>query len=344
MTFRLPAEWEPQSGLMLTWPHDKTDWAKFLDEVEPVYIEITRHVSQSQAVLIVCRDNEHRNHIAGLLEKTSINHDNCHYYLAASNDSWARDHGPVTILDDGEPELLDFTFNGWGNKYPANLDNRITSELYKAHAFNSPISLKKIEFVLEGGSIETDGEGTLLTTASCLLSPQRNPGLSRNEIEKKLQEYLHIQRIIWLNHGHLRGDDTDGHIDTLARFVDAGTIFHVVSNDPLDPNYESLSLMEKELKSFKQINGMPYHLVPLPAIVLKNSDGQYLPASYANFLITNETVLVPAYDIGMDAEVMNIFSKFFINHKIVAINCKTLVQQFGNLHCIAMHLPQGVVP
>ena len=342
MTFRLPAEWEPQSGLMLTWPHDKTDWANLLDEVEPVFTEITRHVSQSQAVLIVCRDNEHKKHISGLLEKTNSSHYNCHYFLAASNDSWARDHGPITILNDGEPELLDFTFNGWGNKYPANLDNLITSELYREHAFNE-IPLKKLGFVMEGGSIETDGKGTLLTTSSCLLSPQRNPGLSRSEIEKKLQEYLHVQRIFWLNHGHLRGDDTDGHIDTLARFIDAETILYIASNDPLDPNYESLSLMEKELKSLKKINGMPYNLVPLPAIAIKNSDGQYLPASYANFLITNDTVLVPVYDIGMDAAVMDIFKKCFVNRKIVAINCRTLVQQYGNLHCIAMHLPQGVV-
>ena len=343
MTFRLPAEWERQSGLMLTWPHDKTDWASILDEVEPVFVEITRHVSPFQAVLIVCRDNSHRRHISGLLEKNNVNHNNCRFYLAASNDSWARDHGPVTVYHDGEPVLLDFIFNGWGNKYPANLDNRITTGLYNAHAF-SDIALKKIEFVLEGGSIETDGAGSLLTTTSCLLSTQRNPGLSREEIEKKLKDYLHVQRIIWLNHGHLRGDDTDGHIDTLARFVDTETIMYVASDDPVDPNYESLSLMKKELLSLNQVNGKPYHLIPLPAIVLKSSDGRYLPASYANFLITNQAVLVPLYGVETDAGMMEIFKKCFADRKIAGINCRTLIQQYGSLHCITMHLPQGVIP
>ena len=342
MTFRLPAEWEHQSGIMLTWPHDKTDWAEILGEVEPVFIEITRHISEFQLVLIVCRDNEHKNHIAQSLEEIKVNHNNCRFYLAASNDSWARDHGPVTVLEEERPELLDFTFNGWGNKYSANLDNQITTELYKARAFND-ILLKKIEFVLEGGSIETDGAGTLLTTSSCMLSPQRNLGLSREKIEKKLREYLHVQRIIWLNHGHLRGDDTDGHIDNLARFVDAETILYIASDDPSNPDYESLSMMEKELRSIKQINGEPYRLIQLPAIVIKDSDGQYLPASYANFLITNEAVLVPIYGIGTDTEVLDIFNKCFVNRKIIGINCRTLIRQYGSLHCITMHLPQGVI-
>ena len=342
MTARLPAEWEPQSGIMLTWPHDKTDWANILDDVEPAFIEITRHVSKFQAVLIVCRDNEHKSYISGLLEKANTNHNNCHLYMAASNDSWARDHGPITIFKDGKPELLDFTFNGWGNKYSANYDNLITAELYNAHAFTN-VTLKKTGFVMEGGSIETDGAGTLLTTSSCMLSPQRNPGYSRNKIEKKLKEFLHVQRVIWLNHGHLRGDDTDGHIDTLARFIDTETILYIASNDPSDPNYESLSLMEEELRSIKQINGKSYRLIQLPAIVIRDSNGQYLPASYANFLITNEAVLVPVYGTGTDTEVLEIFNQCFVDRKIIGINCRTLIRQYGSLHCITMHLPQGVI-
>jgi agmatine deiminase len=342
VTFRLPAEWEPQAGLMLTWPHDKTDWTTILDTVEPVFVEIARHVSQFQAVMIVCRDNEHRKHVTGLLEKTGSGCNNCYFYLAASNDSWARDHGPVTVLNNGAPELLDFTFNGWGNKYSADLDNQITSVLYNTHAFND-IPLKKIEFVLEGGSIETDGRGTLLTTASCLLSPQRNPGLTRNEIEDKLKEYLHVQRIIWLDNSPLQGDDTDGHIDTLVRFADAETMMYVASNNPVDPNYQSLTLMENKLKDIKQINGKPYHLIPLPSIIIKNDEGQHLPASYANFLITNDMVLVPAYSVRTDAEVTEIFKKCFADRKIISINCSALIQQLGSLHCITMHLPQGVI-
>ena len=342
MTSRLPAEWEPQSGIMLTWPHEKTDWAELLDEVEPVFIEICRHVSEFQLVLIVCRDDEHKNHIGRLLNVTGANYSNCRFYLAESNDSWARDHGPVTILDDGRPVLLDFMFNGWGNKYPANLDNRITADLYYAHAFDAVV-LKKTEFVLEGGSIETDGAGTLLTTASCLLSPHRNPGFSRIEVEKKLIEFLHVQRVIWLHHGYIPGDDTDGHIDNLARFVDAETILYIASNDPSDPNFESLSLMEKELRSARQINGKPYHLIKLPAIVVRDANGQFLPASYANFLITNEAVLVPVYGAGTDMEALDIFNKCFVDRKIVAVNCSSLIRQYGSLHCTTMHLPKGVI-
>lgn len=342
MTSRLPAEWEPQSGIMLTWPHDKTDWADILDEVEPVFVEVARHVSEYQLVLIVCRDNEHKNHIAGLMKKSSVICNNLRFYLAESNDSWARDHGPVTVLDNGKPELVDFTFNGWGNKYPANLDNQITSELYNAHAFNN-IPVKKTEFVLEGGSIETDGAGTVLTTSSCLLSPQRNAGMSREKIEKKLEEFLHVQRIIWLDHGLLAGDDTDGHIDNLARFVDTDTILYVACNDSTDPNYDSLSLMERELQSARHINGRPYRLVRLPAISIRDNDGKCLPASYANFLITNEAVLVPVYGAGTDAIAMDIFNKCFVDRKIIGVDCRTLVRQYGSLHCITMHFPQGVI-
>ena len=342
MTSRLPAEWELQSGIMLTWPHDKTDWRYILDEVEPVFVEIARHVSEYQLVLIVCRDDEHKKHIAGLAKKTGVNCNNLRFYLAESNDSWARDHGPVTVLDNGKPGLIDFTFNGWGNRYPANLDNQITSELYNAHAFNN-ISVKKTEFILEGGSIETDGSGTLLTTSSCLLSPQRNAGMSREKIEKKLEELLHVQRIIWLDHGSLEGDDTDGHIDNLARFVDTGTIMYVASDDTSDPNYDSLSLMASELKSARQSNGMPYRLIRLPALSIRNNDGKYLPASYANFLITNKAILVPVYGAGTDKTVMDIFNNCFIDRKIITVDCRTLVMQYGSLHCITMQFPQGVI-
>jgi agmatine/peptidylarginine deiminase len=343
VTSRLPAEWEPQSGIMLTWPHAKTDWAANLLQVESVFVDITRHISRFQSVVIACFDYEHKKHIADLLEQNNVNSNNCHLYLAASNDSWARDHGPITILNNGAFELLDFTFNGWGNKYPSDLDNQITSELYHANAFNNTVKRKKIDIVLEGGSIETDGRGTLLTTAPCLLSPQRNPGQGKNNIEDLLRKYLHVQRIIWLNHGCLQGDDTDGHIDTLARFADPETILYVASNDPDDINYQPLSLMEMEIKSLRQIDKKPYRLVRLPSITLRNSEGQYLPASYANFLILNKAVLVPVYDLDSDSQVLEIFNDCFVDRKIFGINCRELIQQNGSLHCVTMHFPQGVV-
>lgn len=342
VNIRLPAEWEPQSAIMLTWPHPATDWEPWLDAVEPVYIEITQQVSIHEKIIIACHDQMHKTHIETLLSQHGITVDEYQLFIAPSNDSWARDHGPITLLANQEPRLLDFTFNGWGNKYPAELDNRITSVLYKAGAFGKA-QYQKIDFVLEGGSIETDGQGTLLTTASCLLSQQRNPGLDKIEIEKKLSNYLGVERIIWIYNGQLLGDDTDGHIDTLARFANPETILYVSSDDMDDPNFISLKLLAEELEALTQIDGNPYKLVPLPSPVISNTDGSYLPASYANFLIINNAVLVPVYGVEYDEEVLKIFRECFVNRKIIPVNCRPLIQQYGSLHCITMHLPQGVV-
>jgi agmatine deiminase len=241
-----------------------------------------------------------------------------------------------------QPRLLDFTFNGWGNKYPADLDNRITTTLYKAGAFGKT-PCQGIDFILEGGSIETDGQGTLMTTVSCLLSKHRNPGLGKKEIEAKLSEFLGADNIIWIHHGQLAGDDTDGHIDTLARFANDETILYVTSNESDDPNFASLNRMEEELQGLTKKNGKPYKLVSLPSPVITNAEGNYLPASYANFLIINHAVLVPVYGLETDAGVIKIFKECFVNRKIIPVNCRPLIQQYGSLHCITMHLPQGVV-
>lgn len=327
---------------MLTWPHPATDWRPWLHEVEPVYVEITRHTGVHEVVIIVCHDAAHKTHVAELLSQQGIPSGHSRLYIAPSNDSWARDHGPLTVLADGQPRLLDFTFNGWGNKYAAELDNRITATLHAAGAFGTT-PCRKIDFVLEGGSIETDGRGTLLTTASCLLSGQRNTGMSRQEIEEKISEYLGATRIIWLAHGQLLGDDTDGHIDTLVRFVNEHTLMYATTDNPDNPNYTALTLMEKELRSLTRTNGEPYHLVPLPSPAITNKDGAWLPASYANFLIINDTVLLPVYGVDTDETAIHRFREYFADREIIAINCRPLLEQFGSLHCISMHLPAGVI-
>ena len=327
---------------MLTWPHAATDWQPLLQEVEPVYIEITRQISKYESVFIICNDSIHKKQILNLLTEQEINSDSYQLHTAPSNDSWTRDHGPISVIVNQKPMLLDFTFNGWGNKYPADKDNHITSVLHNAGAFGKT-DLKKIDFVLEGGSIESDGAGTLLTTTSCLLSKQRNPGLSMEEIDKKLSEYLGATRIFWFKHGQLLGDDTDGHIDTLIRFANQETIMYVTTDDPDNPNYESLKLMADELHQLKQINGKSYRLIPLPSPVITNEDGQYLPASYANFLIINHAVLVPIYGIETDYRVINTFKECFDDRNIIPINCRPLIKQYGSLHCITMHLPKGVI-
>lgn len=339
---RLPAEWEQQSGLMLTWPHPATDWQPVLDKVEVVFTDIVRQTSPYQDVLITCHDAGHLSHVRGLLQSSGADLTKCRFYIAASNDSWARDHGPITLLVDNSPVLLDFTFNGWGCKYPADLDNRINSALQQAGAFgNCP--MRHLDFVLEGGSLETDGAGTLLTTTSCLLSPQRNSSYTKSEIEDFLKKQLHIERILWLQYGHLQGDDTDGHIDTLVRFADSETLFHVEAGSPDHPNHLSLQKMNEELAALRQGNGKPYTLVALPCPVIRDDDGRILPASYANFVIINQAVLVPAYGVEEDAGVMKIFRKYFPHRTIIAIDCRTLIRQSGSLHCVTMNLPQGVL-
>jgi len=342
MKIRLPAEWEPQSAVMLTWPHPATDWQLWLHDVEPVYVEITRQISRYEKIIIACHDSDHKHHVEVLLLQQDIPDEQFRLYIAPSNDSWARDHGPITVMVNDKPELLDFIFNGWGNKYPAELDNQISFTLYKAGAFGKT-PCKTIKFVLEGGSIETDGEGTLLTTTSCLLSDQRNRGMVKSEIESRLIDYLGVDRIIWFHHGQLLGDDTDGHIDTLIRFSDPETILYVASDDRNNPNFESLKRMSKELHGLKQKNGKPYRLVPLPSPAIKNNNDDYLPASYANFLVINNAVLVPTYGVESDEQIINRFSECFVDRRVIAINCRPLIEQYGSLHCITMHLPEEVV-
>lgn len=338
---RLPAEWEPQDGVMLTWPHEATSWVSQLEEVERVYLDLARNINSHERLLIVCNDRDHLAHVKKCLRQNDITE--ARLALAPSNDTWARDHGPICVRDDHHPLLLDFQFNGWGGKYPATLDNAINVQLYEADCFSA--KLKKMDFILEGGAIDSDGQGSLLTTRHCLLSPTRNAGLGEHEIETRLRTWFGIKRVLWLDHGRLEGDDTDGHIDTLARFCDASTIAYVRCDDPADSHHAELSAMEDELQSLIQSNGQPYRLLPLP-LPGKQHDatGQRLPATYANFLIINGAVLVPTYrDPVNDQEALAILSKAFPDRAIVGIDCVPLIQQFGSLHCITMQLPKGTL-
>jgi len=329
---------------MLTWPHTHGDWAARLSTVEPVFVAIAQAVSRYEQVLIGCYDNTHREHIEGQLRAAGVDPARAVLRVVASNDTWARDHGPLTVLCQNEPTLLDFGFNGWGGKYPHDLDDTITRRLYETGVFGAT-PLETVGLILEGGSIEVDGAGTLLTTARCLLAPTRNPTLTRTQLQQQLQESLGLNRILWLHHGYLAGDDTDSHIDTLARFCDARTIAYVACDDPADEHYKELKAMETELQSFRAANGTPYRLVPLPWPGAKyNEDGERLPATYANFLIVNDAVLVPTYDDPADAVALARLKGCFTDREIVAINCLPLVYQYGSLHCVTMQLPAGVLP
>lgn len=331
---------------MLTWPHSDTDWAPWLDRVEPLYREIAGHIAAREALLLVCRDEAHRRAVAaGLQALPPTAQARIQYALADSNDSWTRDHGPITLLDnDARPLLLDFRFNGWGGKYPAELDDAINIKLHRQGGFGST-AMQSLDFVLEGGSIETDGQGTLLSTTQCLLAPTRNPGLGQADIENRLKHYLGITRILWLHHGALAGDDTDAHIDTLVRFADPSTLVYMSCDDPADEHYAPLQAMAGELQRLRTASGEPYRLIPLPLPApVFDASGRRLPASYVNFLIINGAVLAPVYADAADEQALQGLARAFPEHEIIALDCRPLIQQNGSLHCITMQLPQGVLP
>lgn len=340
MSVRLPAEWEPQSGVLLAWPHEQTDWAPILSQVEPVFLQLVREISRYQQVLIATVSPSA---LSARLQAADIDRARVTLAEVAFDDTWCRDFGPVTTLVDGAPRLQDFVFNGWGNKFSATLDNGVTAALQRQGVFAAPLRTQSL--VLEGGSIESDGNGTLLTTAQCLLNPNRNPALSKAQIEAELHRQLGCQRILWLEHGHLLGDDTDAHVDTLARFAPDDTIVYVACDDPADEHYPALKRMAEELAAFRTAAGTPYRLLPLPWPAAQyDADGQRLPATYANFLVINGAVLMPTYGDAQDAQALRTVGEAFPDRDIIAIDCSAVILQHGSLHCLTMQLPQGVLP
>jgi agmatine/peptidylarginine deiminase len=334
----LPAEWEEQSGVQLTWPHEDTDWAPILDEVIPCFVSIAKEIAKREKLLVVCADES----VVRAQLGDDINIDNVIFREVETNDTWARDHGGISVYDDGLPVVYDFVFNGWGMKFAAGKDNLITRNLFASGVFEDdivPINMQP--FVLEGGSIESDGKGTLLTTVECLSSVNRNEYLSREELENYLKEVFGFERILWLENGFLAGDDTDSHVDTLARFCDADTIAYVKCTDEDDEHYDELNAMEEEIEDFRKADGTPYNLVPLPMADKVVLEGERLPATYANFLIINGAVLVPFYNSPKDQIAKEALQKAFPDRAIVGINCLPLIKQHGSLHCVTMQYPDG---
>jgi agmatine deiminase len=340
MNPRLPAEWEVQDGVMMSWPHEGTDWSYMLDDVRPVFAEIIRHITRFERVLLTApHAAESREYLAA----AGVDMANVTICQMPNNDTWARDFGPITVMYNGQPVLMDFGFNGWGLKFPANHDNMITRHLKEAGILLP--KLNSIGLILEGGSIECDGLGTILTTTPCLLSPNRNPQLSKSEIEQALASLLGAHRVLWLNHGWLAGDDTDSHIDTLARICPDNTIVYQSCDNQMDEHYQPLKLMEGELKSFCAPDGSPYCLIPLPWPKARfDEQAHRLPATYANFLVINGAVLVPTYrDPENDLIALERIGQVFAGREVIAIDCLPLLEQHGSLHCVTMQLPQGVL-
>ena len=334
---RFPAEWEPQDAIQLTFPHAETDWADMLEEVLPCFTHIAETIARYEPVLVVCADETATRNLLKNIPKNRLQIKTC-----PSNDTWARDHGAIIVETQAGFEVIDFVFNGWGLKFPADRDNLITGRLSEQGVFKYP--LRHGGIALEGGALETDGQGTLLTTAECLLSPNRNPHLSEADIESLLKDLLGLDRILWLRNGFLAGDDTDSHIDTLARFCNPDTIAYVQCPDPEDEHFDALRKMEQELQQFRRADGSSYQLTPLPwPDACYDAEGQRLPATYANFLIVNGAVLVPTYRVRQDEAALKCFESLFPNHEVVGVDCRPLIEQHGSLHCITMQYPLGTV-
>jgi agmatine/peptidylarginine deiminase len=325
---------------MLTWPHADTDWADRLDRVLPVFAQIGAAISRGEKLLSVCHSAAHAGRVRLVLGQAGADPANLRFAIADSDDTWARDHGPLTTLDAGSPVLHDFGFNGWGGKFDARRDDRITAALHAGGAFGS-VPLEREPLVLEGGAIETDGNGTLLATRSAVLSPSRNDGLSEDAAAQALGRALGIRRCLWLDHGDITGDDTDGHIDTLARFVDDRTIVYATAPDG-DRDHPGLHAMAAELRAFRDDDGQPYRLHPLPFPgVHRDEDGRRLPATYANFLFTNDAVLLPTYGVPQDAQAIALLDGLCAGRRVVPIDCREIIRQNGSLHCLTMQLPAG---
>lgn len=336
---RLPAEWEPQDAVMIAWPHDLTDWNYMLDEVTECYRQLVAALADKLDVVIVGPGVDK---LAGTPVLPESPRHRIILRNVPTNDTWARDFGPITVEFEGDPLPLDFTFNGWGLKFAADKDNLVTSRLDAGGLFaRSPENCRG--FVLEGGSIESDGCGTLLTTSECLLSPNRNPQLTKSDIEAYLCSTLGAKRVLWLDHGYLAGDDTDSHVDTLARFAPDSTIIYVAPpEDSSDEHFEALSRMQEQIRSLRTPDGSPYNLIALPmADAVFDKDGNRLPATYANFLATNGAVLVPSYGSPRkDRLAADMIRIAFPDREIIQVDCRALIRQHGSLHCATMQLPR----
>ena len=334
------AEWDPQDGILIAWPHPGTDWAYMLDEVTACYVEIARAILDAGERLVIVASDEQD-------VKDDIGPDadwqRIHIIELPTNDTWVRDYGPITVFKDGRFVLTDFTFNAWGMKFAADCDNLVSERLNKAGMLRMPL-INSRDIVLEGGSIETDGNGAVMTTTCCLTAPNRNDGITRDELEQTLLDRLGCIKTLWLDHGELAGDDTDGHIDTLARFAPGGVILYTGCDNPEDEHFAPLMAMEQQLKQFTDTDGNHYHLLKLPLPDPIYDEISRLPATYANFLVMNSAVLVPMYgQPEKDICALEIIAQAFPGRHVKGIDCRPLICQHGSLHCATMQLPRGAL-
>ena len=338
-TLRFPAEWEPQSAILLAWPHAGTDWAERLGEVEETYIAHVAAITRFQKVIICVADDDVEAYARARLASNRIDMERVAFVGLPYNDTWLRDTGPITLAGGDGFTLLDFRFTGWGGKFEASEDDLLVQRLRDLGLFLNS-SVQSIDFALEGGAIETDGEGSLLTTWRCL--SERHPDAGREEIDARLRGWLHQDRVLWLDHGYLEGDDTDAHVDTLARFAPGDAIVFQACDDPADPHHAELAAMAEEIAALRTADGRPYRLFPLPWPQPVIDQGRRLAASYANYLVINGAVLMPAYGDPADDAAAAVLARAHPGREVVQVPCRALIWQNGSLHCISMQLPAGL--
>lgn len=338
-SLRLPAEWESDGAVMLAWPHEHTDWNYMLPAVRKCFMEIVEALIPWTKVIVVAPDcNVPRQYLERLGRGRVF------FFQSETNDTWTRDYGPITVeLASGEMAPCDFRFNGWGMKFAACYDNLVTGLMHKARLLRGPLQRCQ-DFVLEGGGIESDGAGMLMTTAECQLSPNRNPWLSEEEIKAKLCEMFGGRKILWLRHGYLAGDDTDSHIDTLARFAPGNTIVYTGCDDASDEHFAELTAMENELKEATNLHGGLFNLIRLPLPdAIYDEDGQRLPATYANFLILPRAVIMPVYGQPLKDDLAKKILEVVFDVPVITVDCRPLICQHGSLHCMTMQIPQQIL-
>ncbi|NJN67668.1 MAG: agmatine deiminase family protein [Chloroflexaceae bacterium] len=336
-SYRMPAEWEPHQATWLSWPHNPETWPGLLDRVLPAYARMVAVLARSEAVHINVNDAAMEAQARTLLRAAGAAGE-IHFHHIPTNDAWCRDHGAIMVLVSPTPPALvamDWEYNAWGGKYPPfDLDNQVPAQMATALGVERVVG----GMVLEGGSIETNGAGVFLTTEPCLLNPNRNPHLSRASIEQQLGARLGAEVVIWLPQG-IAGDDTDGHIDNLARFVAADTVVTAVEEDPSEVNYLPLQANLAGLRSSCDQHGNPFRIIELPMPPVLTWQGQRLPASYANFYLANRVVLVPFYRHPNDERVRQVFQELFPDREVVGIDATDLVAGLGAFHCLTQQIP-----
>jgi agmatine deiminase len=334
-----PAEWYPQSAVHFVWPCENSDWKANYKQVVSCYVAIVKAVLGRQKLLMTFPEHHDLDKLFTAEEQSKMDITHASY-----NDTWVRDYGGIAVFDQGNLHLLDFKFNAWGNKFDWKLDNEQTRELFNNGSFRDTVNYQShLDFVLEGGAVESNGNGLLLTTESCLLNPNRNGELNKMELEKKIKRVLQVKKILWLKHGKIEGDDTDGHVDTLVRFVNESTLVYVKCSDIEDSDFHELNLMEKELEVICAQNELSMVSLPVPQVVVHPNTSKRLPATYANFLIINNAVLLPSYACPQDELAIKTLQTCFPDREIISINCLALIAQGGSLHCASMQYPIGFI-